>query len=117
MAALNFWKKALLITLCLAGLDTQLCSAQLFPKDPTKWWPDPSTGLMWAEHGYSGHVHGFPLQLHGQTWQESVDYCTALKLGGFSGWRIPTLDEVKGITATHHGVVTTSGHEIGRAHV
>src|SRR5208337_677572 len=84
MAVLNFWHKTSLVVLCLAALDTQPCSAQLFPKDPAKWWPDPSTGLMWAEHGYSGQTHGW-LQTHGRTWQESVDYCAALKLGGFSG--------------------------------
>lgn len=107
MAFLNFWYKTSLVVLCLAEFGTQCCSAQLFSKDPTKWWPDPSTGLMWAEHGYSGQTHGL-LQIHGRTWQESVDYCAALKLGGFSGWRIPTLDEVKGIAYTRHRVVFTS---------
>ncbi|MGB8260538.1 MAG: DUF1566 domain-containing protein [Terracidiphilus sp.] len=117
---MNFWYKTSLVVLCLAAFDTQLCSAQLFSKDPAKWWPDPSTGLMWAEHGYSGNSHSI-LHPHGRTWQESVDYCAALKLGGFSGWRIPTLDEVKGIAYTRHGVVFTSSepgrvctaHEIG----
>jgi tetratricopeptide (TPR) repeat protein len=108
LVALNFWQKSLLVVLCLAGLDKQFCSAQFFPEEPAKWWPDPSTGLMWAEHGYDGRVHG--LGWHGLDWQKSVDYCAALKLDGFSGWRIPTLDEVKGIAYTRHGVVTTSGH-------
>jgi tetratricopeptide (TPR) repeat protein len=109
VGALNFWQKTLLVVLCVAGLDKQVCSAQVFPKDPAKWWPDPSTGLMWAEHGYSSSKHSFWVA-YGLNWQQSVDYCAALKLGGFSGWRIPTLDEVKGIAYTRHGVVTTSGH-------
>jgi len=109
MAFLSFWYKAPLLVLCLAAFDIQICSAQIFSKDPAKWWPDPSTGLMWAEHGYSGDSHSV-LHPHGRTWQESVDYCAALRLGGFSGWRIPALDEVKGIAYTRHGVVTTSGH-------
>ena len=103
MVALNFWWKISLVVLCLAGIDKQFCSAQVFPKEPEKWWPDPSTGLMWAEHSYSA-PHAF--SSHGLDWQKSVDYCAALKLGGFSGWRIPTLDEVKGIAYTRHGVVT-----------
>jgi tetratricopeptide (TPR) repeat protein len=104
MVALNFWQKALLVVLCLAGLDKQFCSAQISHKEPEKWWPDPSTGLTWVEYGYSGPAHG--VGSHGLVWQKSVDYCAALKLGGFSGWRIPTLDEVKGIAYTRHGVVT-----------
>lgn len=107
MAFLNFLYKASLVLLCLAAFGTQFCFAQLFPKEPAKWWPDPSTGLMWAEHGYAGISYSL-LHPHGKTWQESVDYCAALKLGGFSGWRIPTLDEVKGIAYTRHGVVITS---------
>ena len=62
---------------------------------------------MWAEHGYSGDSRSI-IHPHGRTWQESVDYCAALKLGGFSGWRILTFDEVKGIAYTRHGVVFTS---------
>jgi hypothetical protein len=104
---LNIWCKTSLVVLCLAAFDTQICNAQLFSKDPAKWWPDPSTGLMWAEHGYSGDSHSI-LHPHGRTWQESVDYCAALRLGGFSGWRIPTLDEVKGIGYTRHGVIFES---------
>lgn len=108
MAFFRLLYKATLLCLCLAACGTS-CSAQLYPKDPVKWWPDPSTGLMWAEHAYSGHTHGL-LQLHGQTWQQAVNYCAALKLGGFTGWRIPTLDEVKAIATTRHGVVITTGH-------
>jgi tetratricopeptide (TPR) repeat protein len=104
MVALNLWRKALLVVLCLAGINKQFCSAQISFKEPEKWWPDPSTGLMWAEYGYSGPAHG--LGKHGLVSQRSIEYCETLKLGGFSGWRIPTLDEVKGIAYTRHGVVT-----------
>jgi tetratricopeptide (TPR) repeat protein len=43
---------------------------------------------MWAEH----ESYGYPLN-----WQQASDYCATLKLGGFSGWRLPTLDETKAI--------------------
>jgi len=31
----------------------------------------------------------------GVNWQQANDYCAALQLGDFAGWRLPTLDEVK----------------------
>jgi len=58
---------------------------------------------MWAEHDY---VPPFHFHMVGLTWQQASDYCSALKVGGFSGWRLPTADEVKGIEYTRHGVVS-----------
>ena len=73
-----------LVFFCLVVVGVQFSAAA--SKEPTTWWPDPSTGLMWA----------------GQTsakmsWQESKDYCASLQLGGYSGWRLPTLDELEAI--------------------
>lgn len=76
-----------LVLLCLVVFSTQLFAAPL--KDPTTWWPDPSTGLMWAGR----------TPATGMIWKEANDYCASLKLGGYSGWRLPTLDEIKTITA------------------
>jgi tetratricopeptide (TPR) repeat protein len=56
--------------------------------DPTTWWPDPTTGLMWA---------GQQTQ-KAMTWQEATNYCAALQLGGYSGWRLPTVIEMSSIT-------------------
>lgn len=65
--------------------------------DPTSWWPDPNSGLMWT-----GEVHenakGSPSQGFGFPWKMAAAYCANLKLGGFSGWRLPTLDEAKAAT-------------------
>jgi len=67
------------------------------PSDPTTWWPDSSSGLMWAgtvhtnANGNSSVGFGFP-------WQIADTYCANLNVGGFSHWRLPALDEVK--TAT-----------------
>jgi tetratricopeptide (TPR) repeat protein len=57
-------------------------------KDPTTWWPDPSTGLMWTGQA-SEHSYG---------WKDANDYCASLQLGGYSGWRLPTMDELKTIS-------------------
>jgi hypothetical protein len=36
-------------------------------------------------------------QLRGaMTWDDAGSYCSSLTLGGFSGWRLPTLDEMRG---------------------
>jgi hypothetical protein len=85
---------------------TQCCLAQGWTKDPTTWWPDPSTGVMWA-----GQVHGNPHPnpkdqfaccilgaSNGLSWQQANDYCASLRLAGFANWRLPSLDEVKAAT-------------------
>jgi tetratricopeptide (TPR) repeat protein len=102
---LNTYLKTPLVLLCIAVFATQICQAQLpWTKDPSNWLPDPSSGLMWAEHDYIPPYH---IKWRGLKWQEASDYCSALKLDGLSGWRLPTLDEIKGIVYTRHGVVTT----------
>lgn len=50
-------------------------------------WTDPTTALMWPRKDNSGDV----------TWQEAASYCQNLTLGGYSGWRLPTIDELQGI--------------------
>jgi hypothetical protein len=65
---------------------------------PTNWWPEPSSGLMWA-----GTLHPdldiIPANLtDGLLYQDAANYCAGLTIAGFSGWRLPTLDEVKAAT-------------------
>jgi hypothetical protein len=50
-------------------------------------WTDPRTGLMWAEKDNDNDV----------TWKEASNYCRNLSLGGYSNWRLPTIDELAGI--------------------
>ena len=84
------------IVLCLVVGGTQIGSSES-PKSPTTWWPDPSTGLMWT--GQSS------FQLRGAVaWNDAGSYCSSLTLGGFSGWRLPTLDEMR--SAEHFYPVT-----------
>jgi Protein of unknown function (DUF1566)/TPR repeat len=66
---------------------TQLCSAQS-SKMPSTWWPDPATGLMWT--GQSSY--GLRAAM---TWDDAGAYCSSLTLGGFSGWRLPTIPEMR----------------------
>jgi hypothetical protein len=48
-------------------------------------WTDPATGLMWT-----GKDNGYALR-----WQPAVEYCRGLQLGGYSDWRLPSIDELK----------------------
>ena len=75
------------ILFCLVAGSTQPSSAES-SKMPTTWWPDPSTGLMWT--GQSS----FGLQ-NIMTWTEAGAYCSGLTLGGFSGWRLPAIPEMR----------------------
>jgi hypothetical protein len=45
---------------------------------------DVSTNLMWSRK-----------TLGKMAWQEAVDYCKNLKLGGYSDWRLPSFKELK----------------------
>jgi hypothetical protein len=50
-------------------------------------WTDPAAGLMWTATDNGSNV----------TWQQASNYCQNLSLGGYSGWRLPTIDELAGI--------------------
>lgn len=45
---------------------------------------DKETGLVWAKTPDSTT----------RTWQQAIDYCTTLYLGGRLGWRLPTVEEL-----------------------
>jgi len=46
---------------------------------------DPETGLMWTIRDNGT----------GLTWQEAVEYVKRFRLGGYSDWRLPTVDELE----------------------
>jgi hypothetical protein len=51
------------------------------------YWIDPSTGLMWAGKDNGKDVN----------WKNAVKYCRALRLAGYSDWRLASLGELQGI--------------------
>jgi hypothetical protein len=72
-------------------------------------WIDPATGLMWAKKD-SANGSG-----SGMNWNESSTYCSSLSLGGYSNWRLPTIDELTGIwdhTDSRYAVSTRSHSHI-----
>jgi hypothetical protein len=66
-------------------------SAQKLVKIPLSdmlpYWTDPATGLMWARKDNGSDVD----------WNQASNYCANLQLGGYSVWRLPTIDELQGI--------------------
>lgn len=52
--------------------------------DQKKMWADAESALMWARHDNSKPV----------TWNQATIYCANLNLGGFTDWRLPTLQEL-----------------------
>jgi hypothetical protein len=50
-------------------------------------WIDPATGLMWTRKD-----NGFALR-----WQPAAEYCRSLGLGGYTDWRLPSIEELRGI--------------------
>jgi hypothetical protein len=52
-----------------------------------EYWVDPSTRLMWV-----GKDNGKDIN-----WSRATKYCRDLRLGGYSDWRLATIDELKGI--------------------
>jgi tetratricopeptide (TPR) repeat protein len=115
MSAFKFSHNSARVLLCLTVSVTQCCLAQEWTKDPTTWWPDPSTGLMWTGQAH-GSAHPDPklqsgtsvLGRNGLNWQQANDYCAALKLGTLGGWRLPSLDEFKKVIEVRDTTVSSA---------
>jgi hypothetical protein len=73
------------------GMVTGDPSAQKMEKIPVAdalpTWTHSATGLMWAKVDNGSDVN----------WSQANAYCANLQLGGYSGWRLATIDELQGI--------------------
>ncbi|MGA3133802.1 MAG: DUF1566 domain-containing protein [Terracidiphilus sp.] len=82
--------KAVLVLLSIA---TMVARAQfsratpgLVPETQSRgYWVDPSTGLMWAAKDNGKDLN----------WHKAMDYCSDLRLAGYSDWRLPAIDELE----------------------
>jgi hypothetical protein len=64
-------------------------------------WTDPATGLVWTKEDNGSDV----------TWDQANDYCGNLRLAGHSGgWRLPTIDELRGIYDANAGGYHVKGN-------
>lgn len=80
---LVFSAKALAITAIVLG-SVGAAASQTAPGDV---WKDSATGLTWAVKDNGTSVSS----------NEARDYCSKLRAGGFSDWRLPTIDELSDI--------------------
>jgi hypothetical protein len=55
-------------------------------QQPATWWPDPATGIMWT--GSEADPKGWR-----PNYSVAEGKCAALTTGGYTDWRLPTLDE------------------------
>jgi hypothetical protein len=64
-----------------------VCVQAAIAQDSDKTWEDSSTGLMWTVEDNGNDFN----------WNQANAYCEGLTLGGYSDWRLPTIDELEGL--------------------
>jgi len=86
--ALVVWDQAPAIVFSL-GSPTSGSESYGFPDmcRPPSYWTDPATKLMWTKQDNGSDVD----------WFQAETYCESLRLGGYSNWRLPTIDELQAI--------------------
>jgi hypothetical protein len=73
-----------------AGQDAQYDSAEMVYQDNGNGIiSDLNTGLMWEQ---------VPCETEGLSWDEAVEYCEDLELGGYTDWRMPSCKELFSIS-------------------
>jgi hypothetical protein len=50
-------------------------------------WADPASELMWTKKDYGPYL----------TWPEAVNLCKSLQLAGYADWRLPSINDLRGI--------------------
>ena len=80
---------SILLGLCVSS------GAAVADRMPTQVWCDPDTELCWQNPQRRG------LDMHdvGLIAAEAKPYCNSLVLGGYSDWRVPTIDELRTLIA------------------
>jgi hypothetical protein len=77
------------LLLFLFGVGMQARAQNQTPANaaPPVGWTDPATGLAWTTEDNGSDVN----------WSQATTYCSNQRLGGYSDWRLPTIDELQGI--------------------
>jgi hypothetical protein len=77
----------LLLLLCISAPHSRAQNQTPANVAPPVGWTDPETGLTWTKSDNGSDVD----------WKQATTYCTNLRQGGYSDWRLPTIDELQGI--------------------
>jgi hypothetical protein len=76
------------IILCVGACEVMgQDSAQATGADTKTLWKDSATGLIWAVKDNGSSVSP----------NQASDYCSSLRSGGYSDWRLPTIDELEAL--------------------
>ena len=102
---MSWRRRAILILLSIVAV---VASAQSPTEDRSStqetqaraYWVDSSTGLMWMAKDNGKAV----------TWHKANSYCGKLRLAGYSGWRLATLDELTGLVEKSAPPPKQTGH-------
>ncbi|MGA2834176.1 MAG: DUF1566 domain-containing protein [Terracidiphilus sp.] len=78
---------ALFFVLCMAVLQSHTQNQTPANDPPPVGWADPATGLAWTTEDNGSDVN----------WNQAIAYCANLRLGGYTDWRLPTIEELQGI--------------------
>jgi len=85
---------SLFLLLVLASTGLQARSQEQAPTNlPPAAWTDPATLITWTTADNGANV----------TWDEADAYCTNLSLGGYTDWRLPTIEELNSIYDANAG--------------
>jgi opacity protein-like surface antigen len=82
----------LLLVLAMAGLQAR-AQNQTPANVPPVGWTDTASGLTWTKQDNGSDVN----------WNQATDFCSNLRLGGYSDWRLPTIDELQDIYDANAG--------------
>jgi hypothetical protein len=61
------------------------------------YWVDENTGLVWQQEPDPKE----------STWQEAIDCCDAMELGGYDDWHLPTISELRSFIRGCGGTITS----------
>ena len=82
--------KRILVFVCMvlflgAFVSAEYAAADRFVNNGNGTVTDTQTGLMWADHDNGSDIN----------WHNAKSYCEGYSGGGKSGWRMPTMNELK----------------------
>jgi len=92
MDVLKIWRIGKIALIVVSAVSV-VRGAQATNEDDTRatetqlrgYWADPSSGLMWAAKDNGKDVN----------WHQATSYCQKLRVGGYSDWRLPTIDQLE----------------------
>jgi hypothetical protein len=97
---LKGWFSILLFVFIVAGTQARAQNQTPANVPQSVGWTDPATGLNWIAEDNGTDVN----------WSQANDYCANLRLGGYSDWRLPPIEELQGIYDTNAGVQHVKGN-------